>query len=79
MKVIVDGSLVRIGTDMSLREYLTACQRVLGDSGLKTGLHLDGAVIQQEWNDVFAVIDRWHQAGNLQNGGTDQTERFQEN
>jgi len=64
MNVIVDFSLVPIGTNISLSEYLTACKRVLGDAGLKTTLHADGTIIEGAWDDVFAAIDRCHQAVN---------------
>ncbi len=39
MKVIVDLCVVPIGVGVSVSEYVTACEKVLSKTGLKTFMH----------------------------------------
>lgn len=61
MKVMVDLCIVPIGVGTSLSPYITECQKVLDEAGLKTSLHAYGTTIEGEWDDVFAAIGQCHQ------------------
>jgi uncharacterized protein (TIGR00106 family) len=62
MQVIVNLTLVPIGTGVSLSAYIAECERVLSAAGLKTALHANGTNIEGEWDEVFAAIRRCHEA-----------------
>jgi uncharacterized protein (TIGR00106 family) len=62
MKVIVDLCIVPLGVGVSLSTYIAACERVLAEAGLETRLHANGTNIEGEWEDVFAAIERCHEA-----------------
>jgi len=61
MKVIADLCVVPVGVGLSVSEYITACERVLTEAGLKTRLHAYGTNIEGEWDAVFAAIKRCHE------------------
>jgi len=61
MNVIVDLCLVPIGVGVSLSSYVAACEKVLSEAGLKTGLHANGTNIEGEWDKVFAAVRRCHE------------------
>ena len=61
MKVIADLCVVPMGVGISVSAYITACERVLQDAGLKTRLHAYGTNIEGEWDEVFAAIKRCHE------------------
>ena len=61
MNVIVDLCVVPLGVGVSVSEYVTACERVLRQSGLKTQLHAYGTNIEGEWDAVFAAVKRCHE------------------
>lgn len=61
MKVIVDLCVVPLGVGVSVSQYVTECQKILTDMGLKTHLHAYGTNIEGEWEDVFAAIKKCHQ------------------
>ncbi len=61
MKVIVDLCVVPIGVGVSVSEYVTACERVLREAGLKTLMHAYGTNIEGEWEEVFAAVRRCHE------------------
>jgi len=61
MKVILDLCVVPLGVGISVSEYVTACERVLNDAGLKTNLHAYGTNIEGEWDDVFAAVKKCHE------------------
>jgi uncharacterized protein (TIGR00106 family) len=62
MKVIVNFTLVPVGTGVSLSAYIAECEKVLSAAGLITALHANGTNIEGEWDDVFAAIRRCHEA-----------------
>lgn len=62
MKVIADFSLVPLGVGVSVSPYVTACQRVIEEAGLKHHLHAYGTNIEGEWDQVFAAVKRCHEA-----------------
>ena len=61
MRVIVDFTVVPVGTGVSLSEYIAACERVLAKSGLTYQLHANGTNVEGEWEDVFTAIRRCHE------------------
>lgn len=61
MKVILDFTLIPIGTSVSLSPYVAACEKVLADAGLKTQLHANGTNIEGEWDEVFAALKKCHE------------------
>ena len=61
MKVIADLCVVPIGVGISVSKYVTACEKVLKEAGLKTKLHAYGTNIEGEWDTVFAAIRRCHE------------------
>jgi uncharacterized protein (TIGR00106 family) len=61
MKAIVDLCVVPLGVGVSVSAYVSACERVLQEAGLKTQLHAYGTNIEGEWDDVFAAVKRCHE------------------
>jgi len=61
MKVLVDLCIVPLGVGVSLSPYIAACQKLLGEGGLKTSLHSYGTNIEGEWDEVFAAVKRCHE------------------
>ena len=61
MHVIVDFTIVPIGTGVSLSKYIAACENILADSGLTFELHANGTNVEGEWEDVFHAIRRCHE------------------
>lgn len=62
MNVMVDICVVPLGVGVSLSEYIAACQRVIGESGLAHQMHPYGTVIEGEWDAVFATVRACHEA-----------------
>lgn len=61
MKVIADLCVVPMGVGVSVSKYVTACEKVLKEAGLKTKLHAYGTNIEGEWESVFEAIKRCHE------------------
>ncbi len=61
MKVIVDLCVVPIGVGVSVSSYVTACERVLRNAGLKTFMHAYGTNIEGEWEEVFEAVRQCHE------------------
>lgn len=61
MKVIADICVVPMGVGVSVSKYVTACEKVLKEAGLKTKLHAYGTNIEGDWDVVFAAIRRCHE------------------
>lgn len=61
MKVMIDLCVVPIGVGVSVSEQVTACQRVIIDSGLKHAMHAYGTNIEGPWDEVMAVVKRCHE------------------
>ena len=61
MKVILDFCVVPIGVGVSLSKYITTCERVLNEAGLKTHLHAYGTNVEGEWDEVFKAVKRCHE------------------
>ena len=61
MKVIADLCVVPMGVGVSVSKYVSACEKVLKEAGLKTKLHAYGTNIEGDWDAVFAAIRRCHE------------------
>lgn len=61
MNVIADLCVVPMGVGVSVSKYITACEKVLKEAGLKTKLHAYGTNIEGEWDVVFNAIKRCHE------------------
>ncbi len=61
MKVIADLCVVPMGVGVSVSKYVTACEKVLKEAGLKTKLHAYGTNIEGEWDVVFTAIKTCHE------------------
>jgi len=62
MKVMVDLCVIPIGVGVSLSEYIVACQKIIRDAGLTHEMHAYGTNIEGDWDEVFAVVKRCHEA-----------------
>ncbi len=62
MNVILEFSIIPIGTGSSLSKYVAACEDVLAKSGLHYELHANGTNVEGEWDVVFAAVKHCHEA-----------------
>jgi len=62
MIVIVDFTVVPVGTGVSLSPYIAEVERVLGRTGLNHELHANGTNMEGEWDNVMAAIRSCHEA-----------------
>ena len=62
MHVIVDFTIVPVGTGVSLSPYIAEVERVLGRSGLHHELHANGTNLEGDWDAVMAAIRTCHEA-----------------
>jgi uncharacterized protein (TIGR00106 family) len=61
MKVIIDLCVVPLGVGLSVSKYVAACEKIIGDAGLKSELHAYGTNIEGEWDAVFDVVKKCHE------------------
>ena len=61
MKVMVDLSVEPLGVDVSMSQYIAACERIIDKAGLKYEMHAFGTNIEGAWNDVFSAIQKCHE------------------
>ncbi len=61
MKIILDLCVVPLGVGVSLSKYITACEQILQEAGLRTSLHAYGTNIEGEWDQVMAAVKRCHE------------------
>lgn len=61
MHVIVDFTVVPVGTGTSLSPYIAEVERVLQESRLHHELHANGTNVEGEWDEVMAAIRRCHE------------------
>ncbi len=61
MHVIVDFTIVPVGSGVSLSRYIAACEQVIAQSGLNYEVHANGTNIEGQWEDVFTAIRRCHE------------------
>ncbi len=62
MHVIVDFTVVPVGTGVSLSGYIAEVARVLTRSGLTHEMHANGTNLEGDWGAVMAVIRDCHAA-----------------
>lgn len=62
MHVIIDLCVVPVGVGVSVSEYIAACLEIIRQAGLTHTLHAYGTNIEGEWDDVFDVVRRCHEA-----------------
>jgi len=62
MHVIVDFTVVPVGTGLSLSRYVAEVERVLRRSGLPHEMHANGTNVEGEWDAVLGAIRDCHQA-----------------
>lgn len=62
MNVIVNLCIIPIGVGVSLSPYIAACEKILAGGAVKCELHANGTNIEGEWDTVFALIKRCHEA-----------------
>lgn len=58
MKISAMLSVIPIGTELSLSEYIAACEDVLIEAGLPRVLHSEGTNVEGEWDDVMNAVRR---------------------
>ena len=62
MHVILDFTVVPVGTGVSLSPFIAEVQRVLQRSGLHHEMHANGTNLEGEWDAVMAAIRGCHEA-----------------
>jgi uncharacterized protein (TIGR00106 family) len=61
MNVIVDFTVVPVGTGVSLSQYIAEVERVLVRAGLQHELHANGTNVEGEWDAVMGAIRACHE------------------
>lgn len=61
MHLILDLCVVPMGVGVSVSSYVSACQKVLQDAGLKHKMHAYGTNIEGEWDLVMAAVKQCHE------------------
>ena len=61
MHVIVDFTVVPVGTGISLSRYIAEVERVLETTGLTFELHANGTNLEGEWDAVLGAIRACHE------------------
>jgi uncharacterized protein (TIGR00106 family) len=61
MHVIVDFTIVPLGTGISLSPYIAEVERVLERTGLTYALHANGTGIEGDWDEVMEAIRTCHE------------------
>lgn len=57
----VELCVVPVGVDVSVSDYIAACERVLLEEGFSPELHAHGTNFAGEWDDVMAAVQRCHE------------------
>lgn len=60
--VLVDFSMVPVGQGESIAPYVARCLDIVAQSGLDYRLHAMGTILEGEWEQVFAVVQRCFEA-----------------
>jgi uncharacterized protein (TIGR00106 family) len=61
MHVIVDFTLVPVGTGVSLSPFVAEVERTLQATGLTFELHANGTNVEGEWDAVMGAIRACHE------------------
>jgi uncharacterized protein (TIGR00106 family) len=62
MKTIIDFCVIPIGVGVSVSGYIAEIQKILKQSGLNYKMHAYGTNVEGEWDEVFAIVKKCHQA-----------------
>ena len=60
--VMLDFSMAPVGQGESVAPYVARCLEVIAASGLDYRLHAMGTILEGEWEEVFAVLQRCYEA-----------------
>jgi uncharacterized protein (TIGR00106 family) len=60
--VLLEFSMSPLGKGESVAPYVARCLQVVAASGLDYQLHAMGTIIEGEWEQVFAVVQRCYEA-----------------
>ena len=60
--VLLDFSMAPVGKGESVSPYVARCLEVVAASGLRYQLHAMGTILEGEWDQVFAVLQRCYEA-----------------
>jgi uncharacterized protein (TIGR00106 family) len=60
--VLLDFSMTPLGKGESVAPYVARCLEIVAASGLDYRLHAMGTILEGEWDEVFAVVRRCHEA-----------------
>jgi len=59
--VLLDFSMSPLGKGESVAPYVARCLEVIAGSGLDYRLHAMGTILEGEWDQVFAVVQRCYE------------------
>jgi uncharacterized protein (TIGR00106 family) len=62
MAVLLEFSMTPLGVGESVSKYVARSLEIIEASGLNYRLHAMGTVIEGEWDEVFDVVRRCHEA-----------------
>lgn len=62
MKATAEIQVIPIGVGVSVRKQVKQAHEILASSGLTVQLHAYGTNVEGEMHDIFAAIERVHQA-----------------
>ncbi len=62
MKIIIDLCVVPMGEGVSVSSEVKRCVEIIRDSGLSYTVHGYGTNIEGDWDEVFAVVKKCHEA-----------------
>jgi uncharacterized protein (TIGR00106 family) len=60
--VLLEFSMSPLGKGESVSPYVARCLEVVAASGLDYELHAMGTILEGEWDQVFAVVQRCYEA-----------------
>lgn len=60
--VLLDFSMVPVGQGESIAPFVARCLDIVAQSGLDYRLHAMGTILEGEWEQVFAVVQRCFEA-----------------
>jgi len=60
--VLLDFSMTPLGKGESVSPYVARCLEVIAASGLNYRLHAMGTILEGEWAEVFAVVQKCYEA-----------------
>jgi uncharacterized protein (TIGR00106 family) len=61
-KMLIEFSIVPIGSGSSIGDRLSEVLRIVDDSGLPYKVNPMGTVVEGEWEDLFRLVKKCHKA-----------------